>query len=236
MIIRIDKYLADMGVGTRSEIKTYIKKGRVAINDVIIKDSAIKIDTGKDSVAFDGKVIEYLEYEYYIINKPAGVISATEDRNQKTVLDLIDHKRDDLFPVGRLDKDTEGLLLITNDGMLAHNLLSPRKHVDKKYFLRVDGILKKEFVEEFRLGLQVDEEFKALPARLDILSENEAYITIKEGKFHQIKRMMEAVGCTVIYLKRLSMGSLNLPEELNPGEYRKLTDIELSLLRGENVK
>lgn len=238
MLIRIDKFLADMGIGTRTEIKNYIKKGLVSINDKIIKSSGDKADTGKDKVYYMGREIPYIIYEYYLLNKPAGVISASEDSNQRTVIDLIeDRSRKDLFPVGRLDKDTEGLLLITNDGMLAHELLSPKKHVDKTYFVRTDGLLKEEYCELFLAGLKVDEEFTAKPAKLNIVSASEngseAMLTIQEGKFHQVKRMMEAVGNTVTYLKRISMGQLILPEELKTGEYRKLTETEINKLKGE---
>lgn len=236
MQLRLDKYLADMGIGTRSVIKEYIKKKRITIGDVFASNPATKIDTDKDKVYFDGNLVAYVEYEYYIINKPAGVISATEDPNQSTVLDLINSSRKDLFPVGRLDKDTEGLLVITNDGMLAHNLLSPKKHVDKKYYLQVEGIIKPDFVQAIADGLVVDEELTAKPGVLEIINEHEAYLTISEGKFHQVKRMMEALGCTVTYLKRLSMGGLTLPSDLGCGEYRALTETELEILRGNDVK
>lgn len=236
MKLRIDKYLADMGYGTRNEIKNYIKKGHVKINGSYIKSASEKVDTVLDSVYFDDKEVLYLEYEYYIINKPAGVISASEDRREETVIDLITESvRKDLFPVGRLDRDTEGLLLITNDGMLAHNMLSPKKHVDKTYFVKTDAALLPDHVKLFAEGLQVDEEFKALPAELKIISSSEngseAELTIHEGKFHQVKRMMEAVGNTVTYLKRISMGSLVLPPELLVGEYRKLTVSEIEDLK-----
>ena len=231
MKYRIDKFLSDMGIGTRQEIKNLIKQKRVAINGKTVATASEKADTEADEVMVDNTIIEYAEYEYYILNKPAGVITATTDKHEKTVLDLIDCPRRDLFPVGRLDKDTEGLLIITNDGALSHNLLSPKRHVDKKYFVRVEGRLDAAVAEKFAGGLVVDEEFTALPATLELLGDNEAYITISEGKFHQIKRMMEAVGCTVIYLKRISMGRLNLPEELMPGESRPLTPEELNLLK-----
>lgn len=237
MKIRIDKYLADMGFGTRTEIKNDIKKKLVAINGVTVKSANDKADTELDVVTYRGEEIKYLEFEYFIINKPAGVISATEDSNQKTVIDLIkDSSRKDIFPVGRLDKDTEGLLLITNDGMLAHELLSPKKHVDKVYYVETDGMLKNEHIELFQQGIQVDEDFVAKEAKLQIISASEngskAKLTIHEGKFHQVKRMMEAVGNTVTYLKRLSMGPLVLPEDLGCGEYRKLTDAEINMLKG----
>lgn len=233
-VMRLDKYLADMGVGTRSEVKNYIKKCRVTVNGVIVKDANCKVDTNSDVVTFDGREVSYVHYEYFMMNKPAGVLSATEDKHASTVIDLIEaSQRKDLFPVGRLDKDTEGLLLITNDGNLAHSLLSPKKHVDKEYYARVEGKVTQQDVEAFAEGLQVDEDFKAMPARLTILSAgdiSEITLIIQEGKFHQVKRMFEAVGKTVIYLKRLSMGPLRLDETLEPGSYRKVTEAELAEL------
>lgn len=233
--MRLDKYLADMGVGTRSEVKVLIKKRRVQVNNEIVVDPNRKITVGSDLVSFDGKDISYVQYEYYMLNKPAGVLSATEDKHGKTVIDLITtSKRKDLFPVGRLDKDTEGLLLITNDGELAHSLLSPKKHVDKEYYAKVEGVVTNEDVEAFEKGLQVDEDFLAMPAKLTILSQgkvSEITLIIQEGKFHQVKRMFEAVGKKVVYLKRLSMGTLQLDKSLKPGDYRMVTEEELALLK-----
>lgn len=236
MKLRIDKYLADMGVGTRTEIKGYIKKGQISINGTIVKSPSEKADTVTDKIIFKGEEIPYLEYEYFLLNKPAGVISASEDKKAKTVLDLItDKQRDDLFPVGRLDKDTEGLLLITNDGMLAHNLLSPKKHIDKTYYVETDGKILNEHINLFARGLFVEDGFVALPAKLEIiesaLNGSRAYLTIREGKFHQVKRMMEAIGNTVTYLKRISMGPLVLPDNLNTGNYRRLTLEEIQQLK-----
>ena len=190
------------------------------------------------AVTYDGHPVLYEKNVYYMLNKPAGVISASEDPRQKTVIDLIDGQhRQDLYPVGRLDKDTEGLLLITNDGELTHRLLSPKKHVDKVYYARIKGRVTEADVTAFRQGLQVDAELKALPAELKILSsgeDSEVEVTIREGKFHQIKRMFQAVGKEVAYLKRLSMGSLRLDPELDLGQYRRLTDEELEgLLAGK---
>ena len=241
MNIRIDKYLADMGMGSRTEIKNDIRKGLVLCNGSKVKSPNDKIDTEKDIVLYKGEEVKYYEYEYFLLNKPAGVISATEDNRSKTVLDLItDNNRKDLFPVGRLDKDTEGLLLITNDGALAHELLSPKKHVDKTYYVETDSRLTEEHVKIFAEGVRVDEEFVALSAVLLINeakdSGSKALLTIHEGKFHQVKRMMEAVGNTVTYLKRISMGPLVLPEDLGIGEYRRLSEEEISLLKGiDNV-
>ena len=234
-LIRLDKFLTELSVGTRSEVKGIIKKGRVTVNEEICKAADKKINTVGDTVTVDGKQLQYSKYEYYMLNKPAGVVSATTDERCETVIDLITiSNRKDLFPVGRLDKDTEGLLLISNDGMLAHNLLSPKKHVDKVYYAKIKGIVTKQDIEEFEKGLVVDEEFTAMPAKLNIINSaeiSEITLTIKEGKFHQVKRMFEAVDKEVIYLKRLSMGSLTLDENLKPGEYRSLTQEEIVSLK-----
>lgn len=235
-VMRLDRFLCEMGTGTRSEVKNYIKKARVMVNDNVCKSPEYKINTDTDVICFDNLPVTYVEYEYYMLNKPQGVLSATEDKNAATVIDLIDSRvRKDLFPVGRLDKDTEGLLLITNDGMLAHNLLSPKKHVDKVYYARVDGDVKDEYVQLFKEGVRLDDGMLAMPADLKILSnennKSEILLTIHEGKFHQVKRMMEAVGCSVTYLKRLSMGSLKLDKALMPGQYRSLTEEELNDIR-----
>ena len=231
IMIRLDKYLADMSIGTRTEVKKLIRQGKVAVDGLIVKNPDIKVDTGTQNVTYNGIAVTYETYEYYMLNKPAGVISATSDKTEKTVLDLIDSKkRKDLFPVGRLDKDTEGLLLITNDGELAHRLLSPKKHVDKLYYARVEGVVGMEDIDVFAKGLDIGEGEYTKPAKLivlksDVISEIE--LTIQEGKFHQVKRMFEAVGKKVIYLKRLEMGTLKLDEGLALGEYRPLTQKEL---------
>lgn len=231
MKLRLDKYLADMGIGTRTQVKKEISRGSVQVNGEVIKRPEQKIDTETDQVIYAGKPVTYAEYEYYMLNKPAGVVSATEDRHDQTVLDLItDRQRNDLFPVGRLDKDTEGLLLITNDGDLAHRLLSPKKHVDKLYYAKVAGKVTEEDGEKFRQGVDIGEEKLTLPAELKILKSDaisEIHLTIREGKFHQVKRMFQAVGKEVVYLKRLQMGTLSLDESLAPGEYRKLTENEV---------
>ncbi len=231
--LRLDKYLADMKVGTRSDVKTYIRKCRVTVNGEVVRDVGYKVSP-EDSVTFDGRKIGYTRNEYIMLNKPAGVLTATKDKKAQTVLSLLsDAKRKDLFPVGRLDKDTEGLLLITNDGELAHRLLSPKKHVDKVYFAKVKGEVTAEHVQRFAAGLFVDEDFTALPAKLVVLHPgivSEVALTIQEGKFHQVKRMFEAVGMEVLYLKRLAMGSLRLDEGLQSGESRDLTRDELVAL------
>ena len=232
MKIRLDKYLADMGKGTRSEVKKAISKGLVRVNNVIVKKPETKLDTDSDHVLFDGVLVGYAQHEYYMLNKPAGVISATEDKREKTVIDLIiEKKRKDLFPVGRLDRDTEGLLLISNDGELAHRLLSPSKHVDKVYYAKIDGKVTIEDVEAFQQGVDIGEEKLTRPAKLRILksgTQSEIELTICEGKFHQVKRMFQAVGKEVVYLKRLQMGTLILDESLKPGEYRELTEQEIA--------
>ena len=232
MKIRLDKYLADMGKGTRSEVKKAIGKGLVRVNNEIVKKPETKLDTDSDNVLFDGVLVGYAQYEYYMLNKPAGVISATEDKREKTVIDLItEKKRKDLFPVGRLDRDTEGLLLISNDGELAHRLLSPSKHVDKVYYAKIDGKVTIEDVEAFQQGVDIGEEKLTRPAKLRILksgTQSEIELTICEGKFHQVKRMFQAVGKEVVYLKRLQMGTLILDESLKLGEYRELTEQEIA--------
>lgn len=234
MKLRLDKYLAEMNLGTRSEVKKLITKGQIQVNEAIVKKPELKLDPTSDRVQYQGREITYVIYEYYMLNKPSGVISATEDKRDTTVIDLIESRqRKDLFPVGRLDKDTEGLLLITNDGALAHRLLSPKKHVDKTYYAKISGEVTKEDIETFEKGVCIGEEKLTLPAKLVILksgAESEIELTIQEGRFHQVKRMFQAVGKEVVYLKRLSMGSLSLDPSLKPGEYRKLTKEEMEQL------
>ena len=235
--MRLDKYLSDMGAGTRSELKKEIRRNGVSIDGMIIKDPGFSVDTSSH-VVFRGSAVTYEEFVYYMLNKPAGVISASEDDREPTVVDLITElKRKDLFPVGRLDRDTEGLLLITNDGALAHSLLSPKHHVDKVYYAKVSGILSGSDIDLFRDGLVLTDGLECLPAELEVLSvsdeeyTSEAQITIREGKFHQIKRMFSSIGAEVIYLKRLSMGPLTLDPDLAPGEYRRLTTDEVASLK-----
>lgn len=235
--MRLDKFLVEMKKGSRSEVKKLIKSGRVTADGQVVREPEKKFDPEQSEIALDGQLVAYASFEYFMLNKPQGVVSATEDRHFQTVIDLIDTaRRKDLFPAGRLDIDTEGLLLITNDGQLAHQLLSPRKHVDKVYFARVEGILPSDVKEQFAKGLTLDKDVKTRPAQLELIREgpvSEVRLTIHEGKFHQVKRMFEAVGCRVIYLKRLSMGSLVLDDTLAPGEYRRLTEEEISALKGE---
>lgn len=224
--MRLDKYLADCGIGTRSEIKSILKKGMVTVNGV----RAVRPDqtvTESGSICFQGRELNYEKYVYYMLHKPAGFITATSDASEKTVMELMKGAPGrDLFPVGRLDKDTEGLLLITNDGQLAHDLLSPKKHVDKVYFARVNGIVGEKEIEAFAAGIPIGDEKDTLPAVLElkktIQDKSEVMVTVKEGRYHQIKRMFQAVGMEVIYLKRLSMGNLRLDENLPKGSYRKI--------------
>ena len=245
--VRLDKFLADAGAGTRSEVKKYIQKGQVQVNGKSVKKPELKV-TEEDQVVMNGQELHAApEYVYYLFNKPAGCVSATEDFRDKTVLDYIEEKdrRKGLFPVGRLDKDTEGFLLITDDGPLAHELLSPKKHVDKTYYAKVSGKVTEEDARALAEGVDIGEKDLTRPARLEILStwesdtgseengkrwESEIRLTIHEGKFHQVKRMFHAVGKEVIYLKRLSMGSLALDKTLTKGEYRSLTEEEIKKL------
>lgn len=233
--LRLDKYLADAGLGTRSEVKQMVRKGRITIDGSICKQADAKVDTEINAVCVDGRAVSYAEVSYYMLHKPAGVVSATTDPRDKTVIDLIkEEKRRDLFPVGRLDKDTEGLLLITNDGKLANRLLAPGKHVDKCYYAKINGLVTDEMVKNFAEGVDIGDEKLTLPAKLTILcaddTESEIEIVITEGRYHQIKRMFEAFGLSVTYLKRLRMGKLILDEMLPCGDYRKLTQQEIDAL------
>ncbi len=222
--MRLDKFLAECQVGTRSEVKKYIKAKLVTINGEVASKPEAKVDENADIVCYKGKQLCYEQYVYYLFHKPAGCVTATEDNVHRTVMDYFpdDIRSKGVAPVGRLDLDTEGLLLITNDGALTHHLLSPAHHVPKTYYARLDKPVPTEIVELFQKGVDIGDDKPTLPAELEILSETEVELTIQEGRFHQVKRMFEAVGCTVTYLKRLSMGSLHL-EDLPKGEYRKLT-------------
>lgn len=231
-LIRLDKFLADRTEFSRSQIKQKLKNGCVTVNGNITKTSDYKINPDADIVAFMGEELDCSDYFYYMLNKPAGVVSATEDSYDKTVVSLLPpNLRKDVFPVGRLDKDTEGLLILTNDGVLAHELLSPKKHVDKEYFVRLALPVGDDYARIFNEGIDIGEKNITLPAALKQLSQYECLVTIREGKFHQIKRMFKACGNEVVYLKRLAMGSLKLDENLALGEYRKLTDEELGALK-----
>ncbi|MEH7274106.1 pseudouridine synthase [Neobacillus vireti] len=238
--MRIDKMLANLGYGSRKEVKQLLKSGAVKIDDVIVKDAKQHVDTNKQIVTLNGEVIEYREFIYLMMNKPQGVLSATEDSVGETVIDLLELEDQvyEPFPVGRLDKDTEGLLLITNDGQLAHRLLSPKKHVPKTYFAVIDREVTDEDIRAFAEGVTLDDGYETKPGELKILKSgirSDIELTITEGKFHQVKRMFEAVGKKVVYLKRISMGPLPLDETLELGEYRELTDEEVQLLKEYQV-
>lgn len=233
--MRLDKLLANMGYGTRKEVKVLLKQKAVTVDGEVVKDSAMHVDPEKQNVSVLGERVEYVEFIYVMMNKPPGVISATEDKYDQTVIDILDpyFQNFEPFPVGRLDKDTEGLLLITNDGNLTHNLLSPKKHVPKWYYAKIDGVVTESDIEAFAQGVTLDDGYHTKPGELKIVTsgeQSEIELMIQEGKFHQVKRMFEAVGKTVTYLKRLSMGPLALDEGLELGEYRELTKEELQRL------
>lgn len=233
--MRLDKLLANMGYGSRKEVKILLKQQEVLVDGVVAKDSSMHVDPEKQEVTVFGERVEYTEFIYLMMNKPPGVISATEDKHDQTVIDLLDPlaQHFEPFPVGRLDKDTEGLLLLTNDGQLAHNLLSPKKHVPKTYYADIEGEVTEADIEAMRAGVTLDDGYETKPGELVILEAgpmSKIELTIQEGKFHQVKRMFEAVGKKVVYLKRLSMGSLVLDEELELGDYRELTKEELEQL------
>ena len=233
--MRLDKFISSTTTLSRAEAKKIIKKG-ILINDILIKSPDYKVDEINDQVMVNGNRLVYQKYVYIMMNKPKDTVSATEDAIEKTVVDIL--KEEDrihkVFPVGRLDKDTEGLMLLTNDGELAHRLISPKKDVVKKYYVEVSGELKEEHLSIVEAGVILEDGYKCKPARLEILESSEnksrANIFITEGKFHQVKRMMKSIGATVTYLKRLSIGSLILDENLILGEYRYLTDDELNKL------
>ncbi|MEZ0479811.1 pseudouridine synthase [Planococcus sp. SSTMD024] len=234
--MRIDKLLSNSGFGSRKEVKILLKSKAVEVNGETVRDPKFHVDEKTDDVSVAGEPVVYREFIYLMMNKPQGVISATEDRFDETVIDLLteDEQRFEPFPVGRLDKDTEGLLLITNDGKLAHELLSPKKHVDKTYYAKIDSPVTDEDIQAFTQGVVLDDGYETKPAQLHILrsgNESEIELTITEGKFHQVKRMFESVNKHVVFLKRLSMGPLQLDETLELGEYRELTEDELTKLK-----
>ena len=245
---RLDKFLSEIANVTRKEAKVILNKGRVFVNGELCKSGDRKV-TKNDEILLDGKKLGAVEqFLYLMLHKPAGVVSATEDKKDKTVLDVVKEQegeftigKRELFPVGRLDKDTEGLLLLTDDGELAHRLLSPKRHVDKVYYAKVSGIVPNDAVERFAKGISVGKEYEAMPAKLEILNiclqENtsEVKITLREGKFHQVKRMCHEIGCEVTYLKRLSMGSLELDNNLPIGKCRKLTTEEIQKLKEDSM-
>ena len=235
--MRLDKFLVACAVGSRTEVKNLLKAGRVTVNGKKEKSAKLQIDEVIDEICFDGQKLDYEEFVYYMMNKPQGVISATEDPKHKTVLDLLDDlaRSKEVFPVGRLDIDTHGLLLLTNDGQLAHALLSPKRHVEKTYLAQVDGIMTDEDIKAFEQGIPL-KDFTCQPAKLELVSldkeENQSLVrvTIAEGKFHQVKRMVAYCGKEVVDLQRLTMGTLTLDEDLKRGEWRRLTKDELEAL------
>lgn len=232
-MIRLDKFLTDMSAGSRSGVKLLLKRGAVTVDGETVRSGSVKIDENKARVVCQGKELSYRKFYYYMLHKPAGVVSATKDNVHRTVMDLCgDIYREDLFPVGRLDRDTEGLLLLTNDGLLAHELLSPVKHVEKTYFVRTGHPVSKQEKMRLETGVEIGAGETAGPAVIRIPEDGQGlYLTITEGKFHQVKRMLKAVGNEAVYLKRISMGGLSLDESLKPGEYRPLSETEIEGLR-----
>lgn len=232
--MRVDKLLSNMGIGSRKEVKDYIKKGLVKVNGKTVQKPTEQVDPEVDEVFFDDDEIAYEKYVYIMLNKPKDVISATEGHGTKTVVDLLEekYKNRGVFPAGRLDKDTEGLILLTNDGRLAHNLLSPKKGIIKKYYAKVDNKLDDKDIQKFKSGIYLSsEQYLTMPAELEIISDYECFVYIREGKYHQVKRMLASCGKEVTYLKRISMGPLVLDESLELGHYRKLSDSELEALK-----
>ena len=233
--MRVDKLLSNVGVASRAELKKYCKQGLISVNGKVINNPGVQVDSESDDIRFNGEKIVYREFVYIMLNKPDGYISATFDKYDPIVLDLIDQSYlvFEPFPVGRLDKDTEGLLVLTNDGQLAHRVLSPKKHVPKTYYAKIQGKVTEEDILAFEKGVILDDGYETMPSQLKILKSDdmsEIELTIHEGKFHQVKRMFESVGKKVLYLKRLSMGKLKLDESLGLGEYRELTEEEVKLI------
>ncbi|MGH4126301.1 MAG: pseudouridine synthase [Clostridium sp.] len=234
---RIDKILSNLGHGTRKEVKGLLKKGKVEIDGIIAKDSAMKIDPDKAIIKVSGEEIKYRKYIYLIMNKPAGVVSATVDNHDETVIDLLDEQYHSFkpFPIGRLDKDTVGLLLITNDGELNHKLIAPKNHVDKVYYAEINKFIDAKDISTFKNGVVIDDGYKCMPAILEVLNANEngseVMVTIQEGKFHQVKRMFESVDKKVVFLRRISFGPLKLDENLSEGQYRELSEEEINSLK-----
>lgn len=234
-MMRLDKFLTELGIGSRKEVKEIVKKGHIKINSTVAKNSDTKIDENNDKIYLDDNLLVYEKFVYIMLNKPAGVVSATFDNKNKTVIDLInEYKHLNLFPFGRLDKDSEGLLIISNDGKLAHDLLSPKKHVDKTYYVDVEGIVTDDDILKFKEGITLDDGKVCKSAKLEIIKSDEisnCHVTISEGVFHQVKRMFESVNKKVIYLKRITFGNISLDNTLKLGEYRKLTEEEIKRLK-----
>lgn len=232
-MMRLDKFLANSGIGTRKEVKKFLKKNLVKVNDVIAKKPEMHINPEEDIITFDDIPIEYEPVVYLMMNKPAGYVSATEDDEHETVINIVpEYMHLDLFPVGRLDKDTEGLLLLTNDGKFSHQLMSPKHRVPKRYYAEVDGHINEDAIKKFEKGIDLGD-FTSSPSELEIIESGEsskAIVTIYEGKFHQVKRMFHSIDCEVTYLKRLQIASLELDEQLELGEYRHLMEEDFKLL------
>ncbi len=231
--MRLDRFLCEMNIGARSRVKELIRQGQVSVNGAAVRNPDTKVDEHRDEICCQGRKLTYTRFVYYMMNKPGGVVSAVRDRRQKTVLELLreEDRRDGLFPAGRLDRDTEGFLLLTNDGGLAHRLLSPGKHVDKTYCVTLDHALRTEDIRRLEEGVDIGEAELTLPGKVKVVGERTIHLTIHEGRFHQVKRMLQAVDNRVMALKRISFGGLALDECLQPGEYRKLSEEELGILR-----
>lgn len=233
---RLDKVLSNLGYGSRKDIKQYIKDGIISVNGEVVTKNGTHVKPYEDQIVINGETINYREYIYIMMNKPDGLVSSTDDPSSPTVLDLLPYEYlvFEPFPAGRLDKDTEGFLLITNDGKLAHELLSPKKGVNKTYYAKVDGVVLEEHIEKFKEGVTLDDGYKTMPANLKILKSggiSEIELTIQEGKYHQVKRMFESIGMQVVYLKRIKFGEIELDESLETSEFRELTEEELNILK-----
>lgn len=242
-LVRLDKFLADNGIGTRSKVRELIKKGLIKVNSDVAKKPDIKLDTQRDEVIYNGGKIKYQRYHYYILNKPAGFITATTDSRDKTVMDILSEvPYKNMFPVGRLDKDTEGLLLITDDGDLAHKLLAPKNHIDKTYFVKCSGVISTEDIDMLENGIDIGDDKPTMPAEViltasdDEKNTSELLLTIREGRFHQVKRMIKAVGKTVIYLERVGFGSIRLDDSIKRGQYRRLSEAEIEELKSFSLQ
>lgn len=227
-LVRLDKLLSDMGIASRKELKDIIRRGRVSVNGVTATAPDMKLDGETAVIALDGQRLSYSKFRYFMIDKPIGVLSVTEDRKQSTVMDLIspEMRRMGLFPVGRLDKDTSGLLILTNDGDYAHRVISPKSGVEKLYYAKVDGSLSQKDVEAFEKGIVLADGTECLPAKLELLAERECLVRVMEGKYHQVRRMLASRGAPVLELRRLSIGALKLDENLGPGGFRELDQTE----------
>lgn len=229
-MMRLDKYLAHCRLATRSEAKKKIRAGKVSVNGTVIKNTDYQVDENSDKIILEGQKTSYASHTYIMLNKPQGVITATKSDHKRTIFDCLDFKSEGLFPVGRLDKDTEGLLLITDDGELTHLLLSPKHHVDKTYYVETAGSLNENHLKKIEEGIWINDEEKCMPASVEIIDDHAIYLTIQEGKYHQVKRMMHACDTEVTFLKRIRIGSLILDESLSPGEYRTLSEAEIDEL------